>query len=136
MEAQIKKVHPIVFHILSPFPWKYNATVSVSGEEIQVPNLEIVNIVGPRGMNRSGHVFAPKYVPKVVPTTIPTPRAGASICVPTIPAEAPNVSISEGTSDNATEITTSKGKEVVNEKEHAEKIISAEEGQKFLKLIK
>lgn len=144
METPIKNDQPIIFHIPSPFPyqnskfvpWKYNATVSVGGEEIQVLSVKIFNIASPRGITRSGCLFAPKYIPKVVRATIPAPQAGASVCVPTIPARVSDVSISKSTYGNVAERTTLKGKEVVNEKEHAEKIIYVEEGVEFLKLIK
>lgn len=44
VEASIKKVQPIVFHVPSPFsyknskvvPWRYNVTVSVGRKEVQV----------------------------------------------------------------------------------------------------
>lgn len=98
VEAPIKKIQSIVFHVPSPFPyqkskvvpWKYNATVSVGGAEIQFPKTEIVNITGPRGMTRSGHVFTPKYTPIVVPAIVHSPQARASVCVPTSPAGAPD----------------------------------------------
>lgn len=46
VEASIKKVQPITFHVASPFPyqnskvvpWKYNATILVGGKEVQVPS--------------------------------------------------------------------------------------------------
>lgn len=44
--------------------------------------------------------------------------------------------MSKGTSGNSVEATTHNGKEVINEKEKDEKIITAEEGKEFLKLIK
>lgn len=81
IEALMKKAQPIVFHVPPPFPyqnskivpWKYIATVSVGGEEVQVPSAEIVNIYCSRGMTHNGHVSAPKYTPKVVPTPIIVP---------------------------------------------------------------
>lgn len=95
-------------------PWKYNATVSVYGEEIQFPNADIVNISGSGRNTRSGRVFAPKYTPKVVPTpvTIPTPppQAGASVCVPTTLVGALVSSMEKVTPDNSAEASTSRGK--------------------------
>lgn len=94
IEAPIKKVQPTAFHVPSPFPyqnskvvpWKYNAAVSVSGEEIHFSNAEIVNISGPWRMTLNGCVFSLKYTPKFVPTsvTIPPPpsQEGVSISVP------------------------------------------------------
>lgn len=119
-------------------PWKYNATISVDGEEVQVPNAEIVNISGPRGMTRNGRVFAPKYIPKVAPTPVPTPtpQAGAYVCVPTTPVGEPDSSMTKGTFGILAEVATSRGKEVINEKEQAKKIITAGEGHTFLNLIK
>ena len=65
---------------------------SVGGKLIQVPSAKIVNIYGPRGMTRSGRVFAPKYIPKVVLATISTLQEGASIYVPTTLVGAPDSS--------------------------------------------
>lgn len=121
----MKKVQPIIFHVLSPFayqnykvvPWSYNATILVGGEEVQALNAEIVNIFGLRGMTRSGRVFAPKYTPKMVPTTVLAPHAGASICVPTTPVEIPDSSTTKDTSDNSVGTTNSKEIEVIAEKE-------------------
>lgn len=91
-EAPIKKIQPIVFHVPSLFPyhnfkvvpWRYNAKISVGGDEVQVPSAEIINIYGLRGMTHSGHMFAPKYTPKEVPTTVPSPQARVYVCVLTI----------------------------------------------------
>lgn len=138
VEASVKKIQPIVFHVPSPFPyqnskvvqWKYNATVLVVSVEIQFPKVEIVNIAGPRGMTRSGRVFAPKYTPIVVPAIVPTLQVGASVCVPTTLAGEPE------SSGKTPEATILKGMEAVSEKEQVEKVISIEEGQEFLKLIK
>lgn len=91
-------------------------------------------------MARSGRVLAPKYTPKVVPMPVVVPasppQAGASVCIPTIPVGEPASSMLKGTFSNSAEATTSRGKEVINEKEQVEKVINAEEGQEFLKLIK
>lgn len=118
--------------------WKYIATITVGGEEIQFSNVEIVNIPGPRGMTCNGNVFALKYTPKVVPTPVPTPfsQAGASVCVPITLVGAPDSSISKGMFGKSIEATTLKGKEVISEKEQAKKVIIVEEGHGFLKLIK
>ncbi|XP_050889235.1 uncharacterized protein LOC127094446 [Lathyrus oleraceus] len=115
VEASIKKVQPIVFHVPSPFPyqnskvvlWRYNETILVGGKEVQVPSEEIINISGPTGMTHSGRVFVPKYAPTVVPTTVPFPQAGASVGVPTTPVETPDSS----KRDNSLDSTISKGKE-------------------------
>lgn len=91
-------------------------------------------------MTRSSCVFAPKYTPKVIqaPMMVPTPppQAGTSIFFPTIPVDTPSSFMSKGTSSSIAKATTSKGKEAVKEQEHIEKLIAAEEGQEFLKLIK
>lgn len=51
-------------------------------------------------------------------------------------SETPDSSIIKVTYDNSAGTTNLEGKEVSSEKEQTEKIISAEEGQEFLKLIK
>lgn len=144
----MKKAQPIVFHVPPPFPyqnskivpWKYIATVSVGGEEVQVPSAEIVNISCSRGMTHNGHVSAPKYTPKVVPTPIIVPtytlQAEEYVCVPTTLVGTLIPSMTKGTSDNSAEASTLRGKEAINEKQQVEKTITAEEGQEFLKLIK
>lgn len=93
-------------------PRKYNAAVSVGGEEIQVPSSKIVNISGPRGMTRSSRVLAPKYTPKMVPTTVLSSQAWAYVCVPATPVEAPDSSTTKDTKPS-----NLKGKEVIIEKE-------------------
>lgn len=91
-------------------------------------------------MTRSGRVFALKYTPKVVPMPlailVPSPQAGASDCVPTIPVRAPISSMPKGTSSSSAKATTSRGEEVINEKDLAKIIIATTEGWEFLKLIK
>lgn len=44
--------------------------------------------------------------------------------------------MTKGTFSNSAKATTSRGKEVINEKERDEKIITSKDGQEFLKLIK
>lgn len=80
-------------------------------------------------------MFAPKYTPIVVPTTIPSPQAGASVFIPITLVETPDSLITKNTSDDSARAPNSKGDEVINEKEQAEKTIYAEEGHEFLKLI-
>lgn len=71
-----------------------------------------------------------------MPTTVPSPQEGAFVCVPTILDETPDSSIKIVISDHSVRTTNSKRKELRNEIKKTEKIISAKEGQKFLKLIK
>lgn len=75
-------------------------------------------------------MFTPKYTPIVVPEIVPLPYAGESVCVPTTPDGVPDSYV------KSVEATISKGKEVISVEEQAGKIIFAEEGQKFFKLIK
>ncbi|XP_050889569.1 uncharacterized protein LOC127094840 [Lathyrus oleraceus] len=102
-------------------PWNYETTTYLGGNEIRIPDTEIVNIAGTGGMTRSGHVFASKYTPRVspAPTVIP-----------------PKEKVIE---NKATKSETSKGKAPMVEKEQVEdykKSITFEESQEFLKLIK
>lgn len=141
IEAPMKKIQPIYIRAPSPFPyqdskevpWKDDATIYVDEKEIQFSNTKIVNIAGMCGMTRSGCVFAPKYTPKVIqaPVVIPTPppQAGTSGFVPTVLVKTPS------SFSSTAEVATFKGKEVVQEQEQIEKLITVKEGQEFIKLI-
>lgn len=110
------------------------------GKEIQFFDMEIVNVAGTGGMTRSGRVFAPKYTPKVIQALVvvptPPPQAEASVFGTTVLVETPSSFMSKDTSNSTVEATTSKDKKVVKEQEQIEKLITVEEGHKFLKLIK
>ncbi|XP_050895136.1 uncharacterized protein LOC127101729 [Lathyrus oleraceus] len=62
VEAPPKRIQPIHFHVPTPFPyqntkampWNYETTAYMGGEEIRIPDTEIVNIAGSGGMTRSG----------------------------------------------------------------------------------
>ncbi|XP_050919706.1 uncharacterized protein LOC127137279 [Lathyrus oleraceus] len=98
VEAPPKRIQPIHFRVPSPFPyqntkampWNYETITYVGGKEICIPVIEIANITGTRGMNRSGRVFTPKYTLRVSPSptiiphkekVLPTtpPHAGATV---------------------------------------------------------
>lgn len=104
--------------------------MSVGGAEIQFPEVEIANIVGTRGTTCSGRMFALKYTPTVLPTIVNSPQAEEFVCVPTTPYG------EHDSSSKSAEATVLKGKDVIIEKKQVEKIVFAEEGHEFLKLIK
>lgn len=66
IKAPMNKIQPINIRVPAPFPyqdskavpWKYDATISIGGKEIQFSDTEIINIAGTYGMTRSGRVFA------------------------------------------------------------------------------
>ncbi|XP_050890765.1 uncharacterized protein LOC127096208 [Lathyrus oleraceus] len=156
VEDPPKRNQPIHFRVPTSFPyqntkavpWNYETMTYLGGKEICIPDTEIVNIAGTGGMNRSGHVFAPKYTPrvslapiviqpkeKVIPT--PTPQARETVLV------TPNVTtvpvLTKAIDNKVVESETSKGKGLMVEKEQIEdhkKSITFEESQEFLKLIK
>lgn len=77
-------------------------------------------------MARNGRIFSPKYTPKLAPSptvvpprekVVPTllPQARASF--PTTPVVTTVPSIIKGTTRKIADVETSKGKEIVNERE-------------------
>ncbi|XP_050914130.1 uncharacterized protein LOC127128803 [Lathyrus oleraceus] len=126
VEAPPKRIKPIHFRVLTPFPyqntkavpWNYETTTYLGGKEICIPDTKIVNIVGTGGMNRSG-------------------RAGAT--VPATPSVTTALVLTKVIDNKAVESETFKGKGPMVEKEQVEdhkKSITFEESQEFLKLIK
>lgn len=73
IEAPPKRIQHIYISVPGSFPyqntkavpWRYETTAYVGGKEIQIPDTEIVNIMGTGGMTYSGCVFAPKYTYRV-----------------------------------------------------------------------